>query len=106
MLKSKYLTISSNFGLLISSYRNLLFYILVILFLLFLLFLSDIVETIASSMSVYLKLDDGVLIDVNVPGGDGVFPELTGDEDHGRFIVFPASTHTQTLGLIRGQSKK
>lgn len=31
----------------------------------------------------YLKLNDGVLVDVNVPGSDGVLAQLAGDKHHG-----------------------
>lgn len=31
----------------------------------------------------YLKLDDSVLIYVNVPGGNGVLSKLAGDKHHG-----------------------
>lgn len=32
--------------------------------------------------SVYLKLDDGVLIYINIPGGNRVLSKLTGDKHH------------------------
>lgn len=32
--------------------------------------------------SLYLKLDDSVLIYVNVPGGNGVLSKLTGNKHH------------------------
>lgn len=33
--------------------------------------------------SAHLKLDDGVLVDVDVPGGDGMLAQLAGDKHHG-----------------------
>lgn len=33
--------------------------------------------------SLYLKLDNGVLVYINVPGGNGVLSKLAGNEHHG-----------------------
>lgn len=45
----------------------------------------------------YLKLDDGVLVYVNVPGGNGVLSKLAGDKHHGWLILLPASVpHVNT----------
>lgn len=41
--------------------------------------------------SVYLKLDDGVLIYINISGGNRVLSKLTGDKYHSWLILLPAS---------------
>lgn len=40
-------------------------------------------KEVIKAVFVYLKLDDSVLIYVNVPGGNGVLSQLTGDKHHG-----------------------
>ena len=40
-------------------------------------------KKVIKAVFVYLKLDDSVLIYVNVPGGNGVLSKLAGDEHHG-----------------------
>lgn len=40
-------------------------------------------KEVIKAVFVYLKLDDRVLIYVNVPGGDGMLSKLAGDKHHG-----------------------
>lgn len=40
-------------------------------------------KEVIKAVFVYLKLDDSVLIYVNVPGGNGVLSQLAGDKHHG-----------------------
>lgn len=47
----------------------------------------------------YLKLNDSVLIHINIPGGDGVLPELTGDKHHRRLILLSVC-HTYKKVII------
>lgn len=44
-------------------------------------------------MFAYLKLNDSVLIYVNVPGGDRVLSQLAGDKHHGGLILLPGHTY-------------
>lgn len=51
---------------------------------------------------VYLKLDNSVLIYVNVPGGDGVFSKLAGDKHHCWLILLPVPIpHKKTQRLVK-----
>lgn len=46
-------------------------------------------KEVIKAVFVYLKLDDSVLIYVNVSGGNGVLSKLAGHKNHGWLILLP-----------------